>query len=306
MNRILRITATLPFLGLLGASLSPANAAQLQVDGNAPYLCAAVQGAKIANGTAVIAYSCSGAPDDQWNYVEGQFQGIGTTNGVSTCLDVKDSGTTAGTLVDLSACTGAQNQQWIIENGAVLGHATSTLIIGAQSGLCLDSSGGPTVGGGPQLVINACTGATSQNWNVREMQIQLDANAPYVCVAVSGANAAQGTPVVAYSCSGGPEDLWNFSAGEFWGIGTESGKYKCLTSTGTAAGSVVVLDKCTGRGTQEWSVENHGLEAPSANIIISRGAGLCLDSSGGPPIDGGTQLVINPCTGAASQNWNVR
>src|SRR5580698_10625027 len=133
---------------MLAACLVPARAAQLQINGNSPYMCAAVQASKTANGTPVIAYSCSGAPDDQWNYIKGQFQGIGSANGAATCLDVKGQGTTAGTLVDLSACNGQLNQQWIVFPGEDKGLPSSTLIIGVQSGLCLDSSGGPSVGGG--------------------------------------------------------------------------------------------------------------------------------------------------------------
>src|ERR1039458_2026799 len=76
MNRILRVLETLVFLGVLAACLGPANAAQLQVNGGAPYLCAAVQGSNIANKTPVIAYPCSRgrffgpahppAPPSQW------------------------------------------------------------------------------------------------------------------------------------------------------------------------------------------------------------------------------------------------
>jgi len=71
------------------------------------------------------------------------------------CLDVKEQGTTPGSLVDLYACNGQQNQQWYLQLGA---------IIGVQSSLCLDSSGGPASGGGTQLVMNECNQAASQNW----------------------------------------------------------------------------------------------------------------------------------------------
>ena len=51
-------------------------------------------------------------PPQQWNFNNGQLQGIGTANGVSTRLEVKGSGDTPGALVQLSSCTGALNQQW--------------------------------------------------------------------------------------------------------------------------------------------------------------------------------------------------
>ncbi|MGA3077714.1 MAG: hypothetical protein ABSG56_29040 [Bryobacteraceae bacterium] len=82
MSRILRVFGTLALLGMLAASMGPANAAQIQLNTGAPYLCAVVEGGNTAAGTPVIAYSCSGGPEDQWEFVNGQFQGIGTANGV--------------------------------------------------------------------------------------------------------------------------------------------------------------------------------------------------------------------------------
>ena len=174
MTHILQVLGTLSLLVVL-ASLAPANAAQIQLNGNSPYKCIAVANGDTANGTPVILYSCSGGPEDRWNYGDGQFLGIGTANGKSMCLDVKAQGTTAGTLVDLYQCNGQQNQQWeIYGNGA---------IYGVQSGMCLDSKGGTSVGGGTQLVINPCSStAASQVWLVRGMQFQLNGNAPYVCI----------------------------------------------------------------------------------------------------------------------------
>jgi hypothetical protein len=151
----------------------PAHALQLQLNGNAPYLCAAVQASNTANKTPVISYSCSGGFNDQWNYTGGQFEGLGTSNGAAMCLDVEGAAVAAGTLVDLFQCDGGQNQQWFITedtNGI-------TAIIGLQSGMCLDSSGGPSAGGGTQLIINTCTGAASQNWLVSRLQFEVSANA---------------------------------------------------------------------------------------------------------------------------------
>jgi Ricin-type beta-trefoil lectin domain len=125
MSHFLRIFGTLSLLGILAANVRPANAAQIQLNANAPSLCAVVQGSNTAAGTAVIAYSCSGGPNDRWNYINGQFQGLGTYNGASTCLDVKGQGTASGTLVDLWPCNGQQNQQWLIQSGSIMGDRSS-------------------------------------------------------------------------------------------------------------------------------------------------------------------------------------
>jgi hypothetical protein len=304
MNYTLRISGTLLFFGVLTACLVPADAAQLQVNGGAPYLCAAVQGSNIANKTPVIAYACSGGPNDHWEYIGGQFQGIGTSSAGAKCLDVEGQGTTPGTLVDLYDCVGQMNQQWMVSDGTDLGLPPSTMIQGVQSGLCLDSAGGPSVGGGTQLVVNKCTGAGSQNWILREMQFQLESTNPYVCASVG--SSAAGTPVISYSCDGAPSQLWNYVNGKIYGLGSEGTKDKCLTAAADTAGSLVVLDKCNAKAVQQWFILDWFLADGSITNAIGIPGGLCLDNSGGPPVGGGTQLVINECSGAASQNWNVR
>jgi hypothetical protein len=290
---------------LLALSTSPARALSLQLNTNAPYTCAAVEGGNTANKTPIISYSCSGGFDQQWNYLEGQLiGGIGT----NMCLDVADNGTTAGTLVDFYTCHGSQNQQWKIEAG----QDGTTAIVGVQSGFCLDSSGGPTEGGGTQLVINPCSGATSQNWNVRRSMFELNTDAPYLCIAVNNAETVAGTAVQTSSCSVAFEDEWDYNYGTLDGIGTAnpgSGeKYKCLTATGSTSGSTLVLDACgaTLRRTQLWTIENGAVLGLPASTLIVGVNGLCVDSQGGPPVSGGTQLIIDTCTGATSQNWIVR
>jgi ricin-type beta-trefoil lectin protein len=304
MNHVLRMLGSLQLLGLLAASVGPANAAQLQVNGNAPYICAAVQGSNIANTTPVIAYSCSGGPNDHWQYIGGQFQGIGTSSAGAKCLDVQGQGTTPGTLVDLYDCVGQLNQQWEVVDGTDYGLPSSTLIMGVQSLLCLDSAGGPSVGGGTQLIMNTCTGSESQNWILREMQFQLVPSDPYLCASVG--SSANGSPVISYSCDGAPSQLWNYVNGEIYGLGSEGTADKCLTSAKAKAGSLVELEKCSGKATQQWFILDYFLADGDITNAIGISGGLCLDNSGGPPSGGGTQLVINPCSGAASQNWNVR
>lgn len=300
----LQTLGTLPLLGVLAACLLPVEAAQIQVNGGAPYQCVAVQGSNIANGTAVIAYPCSGAPNDHWQYVGGQLEGIGTSSAGGKCLDVKGQGTAPGTLVDLFACNGQLNQQWEFVDGTDFGLPSSSLIMGVQSSLCLDSAGGPSVGGGTQLIINTCTGLGSQNWILREMQFELASSNPYACASVG--SSTNGSPVISYSCDGAPSQLWNYVNGEIYGLGSEGTKDKCLTTVAATAGSLVELNKCTGTAEQQWFILDWFLSDGSITNAIGIGGALCLDNSGGPPSGGGTQLVVNPCNGSASQNWNVR
>ena len=255
MEGVVRSVTLLSAMVILAISLGHAHAAQIQ-QGSSPYKCVAVNGGNTANGTAVIAYSCSGGPEDQWNYIDGQLQGIGTANGTSMCLDVKGQGPTAGTLVDLWPCNGQQNQQWEIQSG---------FIFGVQSQMCLDSFGGPKVGGGTQLVINPCISANSQIWTVRATQLELSGSFPYLCANVQASKTASGTPILAYSCDGAPNELWNYlSNHEFNGLGTDNGKTTCLTSSGSTAGSLVTLSSCVpSPGSEDVDYEQRNNLRPS-------------------------------------------
>jgi hypothetical protein len=130
MSQVLRIFGPLLFLGMLAASFGVAKAAQIQLNTGSPYKCIAVDGGDTANGTPVILYSCSGGPEDRWNYVQWSIL--------------------------------PPNQIYLVNSACAS--------CGWSYGLCLDRSGGPTVGGGTQLVVNPCTGGSttaSQTWVLR-------------------------------------------------------------------------------------------------------------------------------------------
>jgi len=289
MSYIFRAFGILPVLAMLAASVCPAHAAQLQAASNAPFMCAAVQGGTTTNGTPVISYSCGDGPPQQWNYLNGQLLGIGTANGVTTCLEA--NGSTSGSKVVLSSCTGGQNQQWYFQDNNV---------VVVEGNLCLDSSPGL----GNQLVVNACTPATSQNWIVRGMEIQLNSDAPYVCFSVDGSLTANGTPVLAYSCAESPAELWYFEAGRIVGLGTDGTKTKCLTAAAKTSGSAVEISACNGEAKQQWLMvpaSRVGVSG-SAAVITLKNSSLCVDNPGGTD----SALVLNTCSTAVSQNWIVR
>lgn len=261
MKNILRTFGIALLLGVLGATWVPAHAAQLQLSGNAPYICAVVENGDTANGTPVITSSCSGAPAAQWSYSNGQLQGIGTANGVSMCLDVKGNASAPGTPVQLYACNGGSNQQWALVPGSAPGWISvpGNRIISYSDGNinCLDSSGGPSAGGGTQLVINPCSAAASQNFTLRGLQFQVNGTAPYLCAAVEGNNAANGTPVIAYTCNDSPGQLWDYENGQLYGIGTENGTSLCLAAGSPSSNGVSILElsTCSGSAYQQWEFD---------------------------------------------------
>ena len=116
-----------------------------------------------------------------------------------------------------------------------------------------------------------------------------------------GSHTADGTPaVIAYSCNDEPGQILNLENDQLQGIGTENTVSKCLTASGISPGSLVTLSTCTSTllEQQAWIVDNCSLGGPYCIVLAD--AFLCLDSSGGPSVGGGTQLVANTCTGGAS------
>jgi hypothetical protein len=288
----LQVLGALPFLGLLAATSTPAHSAELQVNGSSPFACASVQGGITTNGTPVILYSCGDGPPQQWNYNNGQLTGIGTANGASTCMEA--TGTTAGSPVQLFACNGSQSQQWRFQ---------ANNVISLSGNLCLDSSPGLF----NPLVVNTCSSASTQNWIVRGMEFQVNGNQPYSCFSVDGSLIANDTPVLAYSCDFGPAQQWYFQDAEIVGLGTNGANTKCLTAAGTTSGSVVELATCNNRATQQWlMLPGTHIGLPASSLVQLGNSDLCVDSSGGAAIGGGTELVLHSCTAVASQNWIVR
>src|SRR5579862_7687134 len=67
-------------IALIGASV-PARVLSLELNQGAPYLCANVQSGNTTPGTPIIAAQCSGSFAQTWNFTNGAFWGLGSTNG---------------------------------------------------------------------------------------------------------------------------------------------------------------------------------------------------------------------------------
>jgi hypothetical protein len=116
---------------------------QFELSSNAPYMCANVQGNDTADGTPVIAYSCGDAPNELWNFENGEILGLGTQSGTSKCLSVGGTGGIGGA-VELSTCDGIY-QGWELVNGAIYGLPpalpASGPLLNTTNALCVDSAG---------------------------------------------------------------------------------------------------------------------------------------------------------------------
>jgi hypothetical protein len=149
---------------MLALGSSTAKASVIRQTSAFPYLCADVSGGAITDGTPVGAWDCHAAFNQQWEFVNGQFLGIGTTKGVAKCLDIRGTPPNPpGAVVQLYTCNGGANQRWEIINGTAFGFPnTNNLIYNLEDNLCLDGSGGF----GKQLTVQRCNGSAGQNWVV--------------------------------------------------------------------------------------------------------------------------------------------
>lgn len=123
--------------------------------------CVDVGGANTANGTIIGPFPCNNQLNEQWDYQNGEFLGIGTHDSVGKCLSVHGNSTASGAGIELDTCSATNtSQQWVIS-----GNGTSSQIQNVRSGKCIDSLG--QIGGGLQLVIEPCNSSAGQQWELK-------------------------------------------------------------------------------------------------------------------------------------------
>lgn len=126
------------------------------------------------------------------------------------------------------------------------GSSSSSALVSAASGRCLDVPGGSTANG-TQLAIWDCHGGTNQRWTLSGQALQalgkcLDAPT----------NATAGSRAQMWDCHGGNNQRWNLNAN---GTVSSVSSGLCLDVNGnnTANGTTVVLWTCTGAANQRWT-----------------------------------------------------
>jgi hypothetical protein len=115
----------------------------------------------------------------------------------------------------------------------------------------------------------------------------------YQCADVAGGSLNNAQPVIAWDCHAGPNQQFEFSGPTIYALGGQ----RCLdVYLGLmAAGTKVQSYPCNGTGAQRWYYYR--------GTIVNTNSGLCLDAGNG---DNNTQLVINYCSGAPGQQWQIK
>ncbi|MFI7430114.1 RICIN domain-containing protein [Micromonospora sp. NPDC049836] len=132
------------------------------------------------------------------------------------------------------------------------GGGSTTAIVGAQSGRCLDVPNGSTTNG-TQVQLYDCWGGTMQQWTyTTAKQLQVLGTK---CLDAEGGATANGTRVIIWDCNGRTNQQWNVNAnGTISGV--QSGRCLDAYNWGTANGTRIVLWDCHGGTNQQWSLRS--------------------------------------------------
>ncbi|WP_309112729.1 arabinofuranosidase catalytic domain-containing protein [Saccharothrix sp.] len=132
------------------------------------------------------------------------------------------------------------------------GYEFPPMIVGGQSGRCLDVPDGTSTNG-TRVHLWDCWGGTMQRWTYtanKEWRVFGDK-----CLDASGKGTANGTAVIIWDCHGGTNQKWNNNPdGTITGV--QSGKCVDTVANGTARGTKIHLWDCHGGPSQQWSLRD--------------------------------------------------
>jgi len=130
--------------------------------------------------------------------------------------------------------------------GTSSGGSTSSTLVSAASGRCLDIPGSNTTNG-TQPVIWDCNGAANQRWTFSGQSIQSLGK----CLD-SPTNAGAGTKLQIWSCTGATNQQWTLN-GDGTIRNTQSGLCLDVSGNNTANGTPVILWTCVAATNQRWT-----------------------------------------------------
>jgi hypothetical protein len=235
-----------------------------------------------ANGTKIQLYSCLGNSNQTWTTVQD-----GTIRVRGHCL------VASGSTVELWGCSSsALNQEWRA--------ATGSELVNAASGLCLYYPNA-NAGNGSKPTMATCATTTTQSGERWSRPVgSVVSGDPGKCMAVSGST------VELANCANVAAQYWAVDSNGTIGFGS-----KCLTESGTTAGSSLVIGSC-GAATTKWTVVSAtGSQVPSNPIATeiasadSASSGLCVAA---PANAAGATLTLQACsstTATLANTWHI-
>ncbi|MEV6304969.1 ricin-type beta-trefoil lectin domain protein [Actinoplanes sp. NPDC051861] len=197
---------------------------------------------RLANGDVAVALFNQGGSTTT---VSTTAAAIGKSGSSFTLQDAW-SGATTSTSGSISASVPGHGTVVYRVSGGTSTPATTTTVVSAASGRCLDVPNGSATNG-TQPVIWDCNGGTNQRWTSTGQTLQ----ALGKCLdAPIGATA--GAKVQLWDCNGGTNQQWSLNAdGTVRGVA--SGLCLDVDRNLTANGTLVLLWTCTAAANQRWS-----------------------------------------------------
>jgi poly(3-hydroxybutyrate) depolymerase len=132
------------------------------------------------------------------------------------------------------------------------GGQQNVMIVGQQSGRCIDVPNSTTTNG-TRVQLWDCHGGTNQRWTyTANRQLSVYGNK---CLDASGAGTSNGTAIIIWDCHGGTNQQWNINSN---GSITSVQSGLCLDASGnaTANGTQIQLWGCHGGTNQQWNLRN--------------------------------------------------
>jgi hypothetical protein len=132
------------------------------------------------------------------------------------------------------------------------GSQQNVMVVGGQSGRCIDVPGSSTANG-TQMQLWDCHGGTNQRWTyTATKQLTVYGNK---CLDANGQGTSNGTAVIIWDCNGQANQQWNVNAnGSITGV--QSGLCVDAAGAATANGTKIQLWSCHGGTNQQWSLRN--------------------------------------------------
>lgn len=247
------------------------------------------------------------------------------------CLDAAPS-PVADRILTLAVCQASDSstlwtQQWSFnDDGHLEASRQTSATTGALSGMCLNVA---SQNAGLPLTVQSCTGGTgspAQAWIPAPSVGAGAAEAPQLinlhefgrCLDVTNQNVNE-NHLIDYPCKQNPDPTsvrWNqkfvtpgFADGASSAVGrivtpAPSGA-NCLSSPLTPGG-LVVVDPCSGSGSQVWTVYNgNAALSYSAKFTIVDSGGRCLGLADPVGNEAWSAIAVEPCNGATEHKWNA-
>ena len=214
--------------------------------------CAGQNPAEPAPGSArhiTTTYSCRAGFPVQWAAFDGGH-GPGPVDGCSGCED------------GVRTWTKGEAWRFISQFGSAPpsspppssppSNRSNVMVVGQQSGRCLDVPGSSTANG-TQVQLWDCHGGSNQRFtHTTGRQLTVFGNK---CLDANGQGTTNGTTVIIWDCHGQVNQQWNLNSnGAITGV--QSGLCLDASANGTANGTRIQLWSCHGGTNQQWSLRN--------------------------------------------------